>query len=90
MIKQFKIAELRYTTIFMTADICYFSTHIIPPNIKHNFSHTFPKKILKIFIDYFKGLLMTPHLDIFMSGKNVGLNGLKLCSVLNIIAYSPA
>ncbi len=26
--------------------------------------------------DYFKGLLMTHHLDIFISGKNLGLNGL--------------
>ncbi len=28
-------------------------------------------------IDYFKGLLMTHYLDIFMSVKNVGLNGLN-------------
>ncbi len=77
MIKQFKIAGIRYITIFMTAELFYFSTHIIPPTIKHNFSHTFPKKCQKIIIDYFEGLLMTRHLDIFMSGKNLGLNGLS-------------
>ncbi len=43
---------------------------------------TFPKKII---IDYFKGLLMTHHLDIFMSGKNLGLNGFKSCSCLLFI-----
>ncbi len=37
----------------------------------------FSQKI-KTIIDYFKGLLMTHHLDIFMSGKNLGLNGLML------------
>ncbi len=58
----------------MNAEICYFSTHY-PTG--HNFSHTFPKKIQKIIIDYFKGLLMTHHLDIFISGKNLGLNGLR-------------
>ncbi len=36
----------------------------------------FQKKIKKIIIDYFKGLLVMHHLDIFMSGKNLGLNGL--------------
>ncbi len=77
MIKQFKLAELRYITIFMTAEICDFSTRIIPPTIKHNFSHTFPKKCQNIFSDYFKGLLMTHHLDIFISGKNLGLNRLS-------------
>ncbi len=46
-----------------------------------NFSHTFPKKNQKITIDYFKGLLMTHHLDIFMSGeKKLGLNGLMRVS----------
>ncbi len=51
---------------------------IIPqlcPNIKHNFSHTFTKKKI---IDYFKGLLVTHHLDIFMSGKNLGLRTVSL------------
>ncbi len=80
MIKEFKIAGLRYITIFMTAEICYFSTHIIPPvtvvtDHKTQFFTHFHKKIQKIF-DYFKCLLMTHHLDIFMSGNNLGLNGL--------------
>ncbi len=65
------VAGLRYITIFMTVEICYFSTHY-PTG--HNFSHAFPQKII---IDYFKGLLMTHNLDIFMSGKNLGLNGLS-------------
>ncbi len=43
---------------------------------KTQFSHTFPKQFQKIIIDYFKGLLITHHLDIFMSGKKMGLNGL--------------
>ncbi len=30
-----------------------------------------------IIIDYFKGLLMKHHLDIFMSGNVFGLNGCK-------------
>ncbi len=30
--------------------------------------HNFQKKIKKIIIDYFKGLLVTHNLDIFMSG----------------------
>ncbi len=39
--------------------------------------HTlFQKKKKIIIIDYFKGLLMTHHLDIFMFRKNLGLNGL--------------
>ncbi len=42
----------------------------------HIFTH-FSKKIHKEIIDYFKGLLTTHNLDIFMSGKNVGLNGLS-------------
>ncbi len=43
---------------------------------KQFFTHFSKKKNPKIIIDYFKGLLMTHHLDIFMSGKNLGLNGL--------------
>ncbi len=43
--------------------------------IKQFFTH-----FKKIIIDYFKGLLMTHHLDIFMSGKNLGLNGLIFSS----------
>ncbi len=55
----------------------HFPSCVTVVNIKRNFSHTFPKKkILKIIIDYFKGLLMTHNLDIFMSGKNLRLNGL--------------
>ncbi len=39
--------------------------------------HTlFQKKKKKNIIDYFKGLLVIHHLNIFMSGKNLGLNGL--------------
>ncbi len=82
MIKQFKIAGLRYITIFMTAEICYFSTHITPPvtivtEHKTQFFTHFSKKNI-FFFYYFKGLFMTHHLDIFMSGKNLGLNGLIL------------
>ncbi len=44
--------------------------------------HTlFQKEKQKKMIDYFKGLLMSHHLDIFMSGKNVGLNGLRLTEI---------
>ncbi len=47
-------------------------------NCSHHFSHTFPKKKNpQIIIDYFKGLLMTHYLDIFMFVKNLGLNGLR-------------
>ncbi len=80
MIKQFKIAELRYIKKIMTAEICYFNTHY-PTG--HNFHTLFKKKKQKIIIDYFKGLLMTHHLDIFMSGKNLGLNGLKQYHICN-------
>ncbi len=63
----------------MTAEICDFSTPLIPPvtivTEQNNFHTLFPKNVKKIIIDYFKGLLMT-HLDIFMSGKNLELNGL--------------
>ncbi len=47
------------------------------PTGHDHFSHTFPQTFKKIIIDYFKGLVMTHHLDIFMSGKNVGLNRVK-------------
>ncbi len=46
---------------------------------ENSFSHTFPKKIQNTMINYFKGLLMTHNLDIFMSGKNLGLNGVEPC-----------
>ncbi len=90
MIKQFKIAGLRYITIFMTAEICYFSTHIIPPvtivtEHKTQFSTHFSKKKKKI--DYFKGLLMTHHLDIFMSGKKIGIKRVKLKEHLRNISF---
>ncbi len=39
--------------------------------------YTLFQKIHKEIIDYFKGLLTTHNLDIFMSRKNVGLNGLS-------------
>ncbi len=44
--------------------------------------HTLFKTNSKIIIDYFKGLLMTHHLDIFMSGKNLGLKRLTFISKL--------
>ncbi len=68
----------------MTVEICYVSTHIIPPDTivtEHKtqfFTHFSQKIIILIIIDYFKGLLVTHHLDIFMSGKNLGLNGLSM------------
>ncbi len=71
-IKLFKIAVLRYITIFMTAEICYFSTHIIPPVTivtEHKtqfFTHFSPKKE-KMIIDYFKGLLW----DIFLCLRKI-------------------
>lgn len=34
-------------------------------------------------IDYFKSLLMTRDLDVFMSWKDLGLNGLSLFHELN-------
>ncbi len=42
----------------------------------HNWSQFFThfsKKKKIIIIDYFKGLLVTHHLDIFMSGKKIGI-----------------
>ncbi len=65
----------------MTAEMCYFITHIIPPvtvvtEHKTQFFTYFSKKNAKHIIDCFKGLLMTHHLDILMSGENVGLNRL--------------
>ncbi len=56
--------------------------HHYPPDtivteLKTQFFTHFSKKTEKIIIDYFKGLLVTHHLDIFMSGKNLGLNGLN-------------
>ncbi len=55
----------------------YFSTYIIPLVTivtEHKTQlYTFPKKTKKnIMLDYFKGLLMTHHWDIFMSGKKIG------------------
>ncbi len=49
---------------------------VIPPItiVTNHKTHTFP--LNKKNIDYFKGLLMTHHFDIFMSEKNLGLNGL--------------
>ena len=38
------------------------------------------KMLKKYMIGYFKGLVMTQDKDIFMSGKNVGLNGLNTVS----------
>ncbi len=51
----------------MTAEICLRSIHNIPPS-------QFVTHLKKIMIDYFKGLLMTHHLDILISGKNWDLN----------------
>ncbi len=45
----FKIAGLRYITMFMTAEICDFSTHIIVTDHKSNFFLTLYLK--KIIID---------------------------------------
>ncbi len=42
------------------------------PNIKHTLFH----KNYKIMIDYLRGLLTTYHLDIFLSEKISGFNGL--------------
>ncbi len=57
----------------------YSPYHTIVTEHKTQFFKHFSKKMQKIIIDYFKGLLMTHHLDIFMSGKNLGLNGLIHC-----------
>ncbi len=54
------------------------SVHIIPPDTIVTEHKTQFSQNIKTIIDYFKGLLMTHHLDIFMSGKNLGLNGLML------------
>ncbi len=65
---------------------------IIPPvtivtDHKTFFSHFSPKKKI---IDYFKGLLMRHHLDIFMPGKNLGLNGLMVMKLLMHKLYEAA
>ncbi len=51
---------------------------IIVTEHKTNFFHTLFQIIITRIIDYFKGLLMPHHLDIFMSGINLGLNVLKI------------
>ncbi len=88
MIKQIKIAGLRYIIIFWLQK--YFNSvqtlshrSQLWPTIKQFFTH-FSKKKKKI--DYFKWLLMTHHLDIFMSGKKLGLNGLTVSQWSKVIA----
>ncbi len=49
------------------------------PTIVTEYKTQFFQKKKNFFFDYFKGLLMTHNLDIFMSGKKLGLNGLN-CS----------
>ncbi len=61
MIKQFKKAELRYIKKLWLQ--------------KYVISVLDKAKI--IMIDYFKGLLVTHHLDIYMSGKYLVLNVLR-------------
>ncbi len=59
-----------------------------PTNYKTQFFHTlFQKKKKKKKKKgkqkaYFKGLPMTHHWDIFMSGKKLGLNGLNLKNLI--------
>ncbi len=96
MIKLFKISGLRYITIYKTAEIFYFSTHTIPhrwdncDQTQNTFFHTVKK--IKNYnnnnIDYFKGLLMTHHLDIFMSGKKCGIERVKGNIKIMYIYYS--
>ena len=49
---------------------------IVTDHKTHFFTY-FVMKNKKIMMDHLKGLLMTHDLDILMSGKNLGLNGLR-------------